>query len=223
MDMQREEWITQEIKEDTCYVTTDAGDFRDRIERVWKGGQKDAREVDASLLVDYVLPDYEQLRRGFARPHDPSRGARLRRLGVGGASEMTLPVGNERFAVPELLFTPRDIGMQQEGVAGTVVQSLEALPPGLWQPYLASILVTGGSSQFPGFLERLEGELRSRLDDSYLVRVTRAADPLKNVWLGGAQLARNEELLKSLVVTRPEYLENGELWTRRRFAGKISR
>ncbi|EME41639.1 hypothetical protein DOTSEDRAFT_90432 [Dothistroma septosporum NZE10] len=223
MDMHREEWICQEIKEDVCYVSADSGDFARSLERVWRGGQKDPREVDASIVVDYVLPDYEQLKRGFARPHDPSKGAKMRRLGIGGASEMVLPVGNERFTVPEVVFTPSDIGMQQEGIAGTIMQSLAALPEGLWQSFLANILVVGGTSKLPGFVERLEADLRSKIDDSYLVRVARAEDPLKNVWLGGAQIAQNEDLLKSLVVTKAEYFEHGDLWTRRRFAGKIAR
>lgn len=219
-DMHREEWICQEIKEDVCYVAGDSSEFNSNLESVWKGGQKDPRQIDASIVVDYVLPDYEQLKRGFARPHDPSKGAKLRRLGIGGQSEMVLPVGNERFTVPELLFTPSDIGMQQEGIAGTLMQSLNALPQGLWQPFLANIVVVGGTSKLPGFVKRLESDLRSKIDDAYLVRVANAEDPLKNAWLGGARLAQNREQLKSLVVTRAEYLEHGDLWTRRKFAGK---
>ncbi|CAK3818677.1 Actin-related 6 [Lecanosticta acicola] len=222
-DMHREEWICQEIKEDACYVAPDSTTFASNLEKVWKGGQKDPREIDSSIVVDYVLPDYEQLKRGFARPHDPSKGAKLRRLGIGGQSEMVLPVGNERFTVPELLFTPSDVGMQQDGIAGTIMQSLHALPKGLWQPFLANVVVVGGTSKFPGFVERLEADLRSRIDEDYLVRVAKAADPLKNVWLGGARLAQNEDLLKSLVVTRAEYLEHGDLWTRRKFAGRLGR
>jgi actin-related protein 6 len=224
MDMQRETWIAQEIKEDVTYVVTDGpSEFADRLERVWKGGRKDPRDVDAGLVVDYVLPDYELLQRGYARPHDPSRGARMRRLGIGGQSEMVLPVGNERFAVPEILFTPSDIGMQQEGVAGTVLQALAAVPKGLWQVFLANAVVVGGTSRIPGFVDRLERELRMRVDDGLVVRVARAEDPVKNAWLGGARLAQDEDVLKNFMVTRAEYLEHGEVWTRRKFAGKSGR
>ncbi|KAF2209623.1 hypothetical protein CERZMDRAFT_46771 [Cercospora zeae-maydis SCOH1-5] len=223
MDMHREEWISQEIKEDTCYVCPSSQDFSSRLERVWKGGQKDARDVDASIVVDYVLPDYEKLKRGFPRAHDPSKGAKMRRLGIGGQSEMVLPVGNERFTVPEILFTPSDIGMPQEGIAGTIMQSLESLPKGLWQAFLGNVVVVGGTSLLPGFVERLENELRMKLDDGYELRVAKAEDPLKNAWLGGARMAQDEELMQSLIVTRAEYLENGDVWTRRKFAGKVGR
>jgi actin-related protein 6 len=145
------------------------------------------------------------------------------RLGIGGAADPAITVGNERFTVPELLFAPSDIGMQQDGIPGVILQSLDALPKGLWQPLLASILVVGGTSKMPGLVERLERELRARVDDSYTVRVARAEDPTKNIWLGGARLAQNADLLRSLSVTRAEYFEHGELWTRRKFAGKVNR
>lgn len=223
MDMHREDWICQEIKEDVCYVVEDSSTFDTNLEKVWKGGQRDPREIDASIVVDYVLPDYEQLKRGFARPHDPSKSAKMRRLGIGGASEMVLPVGNERFTVPEIIFTPSDLGMQQEGITGTIMQSLNALPKGLWQPFLANVEVVGGTSKIPGFVERLEAELRSRIDDSYLVRVAQPEDRLKNAWLGGARIAQNADIMKSLAVTRQEYLENGDAWARRKFAGKVTK
>ena len=221
VEVQKEDWIVQEIKEDVCYVSQS---FGSDLERVWKGGLKDPREIDASIVVDYVLPDYEAIKRGFARPHDVKLSRKDRAMGLdGGPREHIVTIGNERFTVPELLFTPSDIGMQQEGIPDTILQSLDSIPKGLWQPFLANILVVGGSSKFSGFMERLEAELRSRVSDEHVVRIARAQDPLKNVWLGGARLAQNEDVLKSLVVTRQEYLEHGDVWTRRRFAGKVGR
>lgn len=156
--------------------------------------------------------------------HDPKLSRKDRALGLdGGPREHIVTIGNERFTVPELLFTPSDIGMQQEGLPDTILQSVYSFPQGLWQPFLANILVVGGSSDFRGFMERLESELRTRVSDDYLVRITRAYNTLKNVWLGGARLAQNEDVLKDLVVTRHEYLEHGDVWTRRRFAGKVHR
>lgn len=211
----------QEIKEDVCFVSQS---FTTDLEGTWKGGLKDPRDIDPTIVVDYVLPDYEAVKRGFARPHNPKISRKERALGLdGGPREHIVTIGNERFTVPELLFTPSDIGMQQEGLPGTILQSIYSLPKGLWQPFLANILVVGGSSKFPGLMERLEAELRTSVSDDYAIRIARAEDPLKNVWLGGACLARNQSLLKDLVVTRQEYLEHGDVWTRRKFAGKAER
>ena len=221
VEVQKEDWIVQEIKEDVCYVSQS---FSSDLERVWKGGLKDPREIDASIVTDYVLPDYETIKRGFPRPHDPNVSRKDRALGLdGGPREHIVTIANERFTVPELLFTPSDIGMQQEGLPKSILQSIYSLPKGLWQPFLANVLVVGGSSKFTGFMDRLESELRSIVSDEYLVRIARAQDPIKNVWLGGARLAQNEDVLRDLVVTRQEYLEHGDTWTRRRFAGKVGR
>jgi len=221
VEVQKEDWIVQEIKEDVCFVSQS---FTSDLERVWKGGLKDPRDIDASIVVDYVLPDYEAVKRGFPRPHNSKISRKERALGLaGGPREHIVTIGNERFTVPELLFTPIDIGMQQEGLSGTILQSIYSLPEGLWQPFLANLLVTGGSSKFPGLIERLESELRSLVSEQYLVRVAQAKDAIKNAWLGGARLAMNEDVLNSFVVTRQEYAEHGDLWTRRKFAGKTNR
>lgn len=221
VEVQKEDWIVQEIKEHVGFVSQA---FPPDLERVWKGGLKDPRPIDPSIVVDYVLPDYELVKRGFSRPHDPTVSRQERALGRdGGPKEHIVTMGNERFTVPEILFTPSDLGMQQEGLAGTILQSIYSLPKGLWQAFLANILVVGGSSKFSGLIERLEDELRRSVSEEYVVGISQAQDPVKHVWFGGARLAQNQDVLRSLVVTRQEYLENGDVWTRRRFAGKTGR
>lgn len=221
VEVQKEDWIVQEIKEDVCFVSQS---FSNDLERVWKGGLKDPREIDTSIAVDYVLPDYEAVKRGFSRPHNPNITRKERALGLdGGPREHIVTIANERFTVPELLFTPSDIGMQQEGLAGTILQAVHSLPQALWQPFLANVLLVGGSSKIPGLMKRLEMELQSRVSEDHLVRIARPNDPVKNAWSGGARLAKNEAVLGDLVVTRQDYFEHGDVWTRRKFAGKTER
>jgi actin-related protein 6 len=219
-ELRKEDWMANQIKEDVCFVSRE---FERDLERVWRGGSKDSREIDHSIVVDYVLPDYEEIKRGFARPHDPGFNARKRQLGIGGPREDIVVLANERFTVPELLFTPSDIGMQSEGLVGTILQSLDALPKGLWQAFLANVVVVGGTSKLPGFVERLEADLRTKLPEDVALRVGQPEDPVKHAWSGGARLAQNEEAMKQLVVSRHEYMENGDVWVRRKFAGKLGR
>ena len=91
------------------------------------------------------------------RPHDALAAAGAAKQKARGLApqEDVLPLGNERFAVPELLFTPSDIGLREDGIAGTVMQSLKMLPEGLWPAMLANVVIVGGSSLFAGFMERL--------------------------------------------------------------------
>lgn len=209
--------LVNEIKEDVCFVSPA---FATDLERTWKGS---ARGVDTSVVVDYVLPDYAERARGFARPHDPSAAAKAKRLGAvaqGPKKEDLLPLGNERFCVPELLFHPSDIGLPEAGLPEAVMQSLAQLPEGMWPALLANVVVVGGNALLPGFVDRLRAELRERVPAEFPVRVAMPEDPVTFTWRGGMRLAgRNGEGLRGLVVSREEYLENGSAWLARKFSG----
>jgi actin-related protein 6 len=158
-NMLDETHLMNEVKETICFVSED---FKRDLERTWKGAsasRKKALDGEREIVVDYVLPDYNAHKQGFMRPHDPSPSAKLRKMGsLSGAGEVAedfMTLGNERFTVPELLFSPGDLGMKQEGLPGIVLQSLSGLPPGLWPAMLANILVVGGNSKIEGFMTRL--------------------------------------------------------------------
>lgn len=158
-NMLDEPHLMNEVKEAICYVSED---FKRDLERTWKRTSTNRRQAlagEREIVVDYVLPDYNAHKQGYMRPHDPSLSAKLRKMGstagVGDVSEEAMTLGNERFTVPELLFNPGDVGMKQEGLPGTVLQSLSGLPTGLWPAMLANILVVGGNSKIEGFMTRL--------------------------------------------------------------------
>src|SRR5690242_17168390 len=124
-NMMEETYLLNEIKEAVSYVTPSPQQYSKDLERTWKGRSGDKRQLDSTIVVDYVLPDYENAIHGHARPHDPAK-SRMRRgmQPVQGPREDLLPLGNERFAVPELLFNPSDIGIQESGIPGAVMESL---------------------------------------------------------------------------------------------------
>lgn len=152
--------LVSQIKEDACYVSHD---FRAELEHVWnvRGGHHRARATGASHVVrEYVLPDYRTTFRGHLRDMDAM------------ATEQTsLPLGNERFVVPELLFRPSDIGIAQAGLPEVVVQSLSHLPAGMWPGLLANVVVVGGNAKIPGFVVRLRAELRAMVPSQCPLRV----------------------------------------------------
>lgn len=218
-----EPYIVDQIKEDCCFVSQD---FSTDLGNTWKGGIGDEgrNHIDPTIVVDYVLPDYERYHRGFMRPHDDSQAAKLERLGIRPQTDPTtvkeevFPLGNERFVVPELLFNPNDIGMRESGIPGTIMQCLEIIPKPLWQPLLANVMVVGGNTLIKGFVERLEAALRMLVPADIVVRVKRAEDPIKSTWLGGARLASEKDLVKQVLVTKHDYHEYGAAWVARQFA-----
>lgn len=222
-NMMEETYLLNEIKEAVSYVTQSPQQYAKDLERTWKGRLGDRRELDSSVVVDYVLPDYENAIHGHARPHDPAK-SRMRKgmQPVQGPREDLLPLGNERFAVPELLFNPSDIGIQESGIPGAVMESLSALPEALRVGLLANVVVVGGNSLIEGFMGRLEAELRMLVPSDYLLNISRAEDPIKHTWLGAARFASQPELLKQVLVEKAEYDEKGSTWLARRFAGERS-
>ena len=171
-NMLDEIYLMNEIKEAVCFVTND---FRTDLKRSWRGGSK---ALDPDIVVNYVLPDYDKRTHGFVRPFDSSSvyssATKKRRLVGGGGTtspgdsgvnsavpEEVMMLANERFTVPELLFHPEDIGLQQAGLPETIMQSLAALPGGLWPAMLANVILIGGNAQLPGLVERLYGIFRS--------------------------------------------------------------
>lgn len=157
-NMVDETYVMNEVKEAVCYVSnTFSGD----MDRTWKGNRKRGRaEPGEGITVEYVLPDPNAENRGYMRPHDPLLNAKKRKSILSGGhaeaiSEDVLVLGNERFTVPEILFTPSDIGMKQAGIPDIISQSLSVLPTGLHPAFLANVLVVGGNCLLPGFMERL--------------------------------------------------------------------
>jgi actin-related protein 6 len=222
-DMRNETYLINDVKEASCYITRD---FKGDLDRTWKGTLGERREEYLSgggIAKDYVLPDYHNLKKGFLRDHDPSLAGKLRKLAAGKAveaSEDVLTLRNERFTVPELLFNPMDIGLRQPGLAQIVMQSLSVLPIGLWPGLLANIVVVGGNANIDGFIHRLQAEVMALAPDECLVRVARSTNPIVSTWQGGANLARDEDLLRQFSVTKQEYEEHGEAWVMRKFGSK---
>jgi len=215
-----ETYLLNEIKEAVSYVSPSAQQFSKDLERTWKGRMGDKRTLDSSIVLDYVLPDYEGAIHGYARPHDPMQSRMRRGLQpLQGPREDVLPLGNERFAVPELLFNPSDIGIQEAGLPVAVMESLGVLPEALKAAMLANIVVVGGNSLITGFVERLESELRSLVPTDYLLNVTKAEDPIKHSWLGAARFASQPALLKQVLVEKAEYDERGSTWLAKKFSG----
>lgn len=123
------------------------------------------------IVQEYVLPDFSpnsNSRTGYIRsgpnavPQESgpqangNDGAKAARK-VGGTEEeeQVLWMGNERFAGPELLFNPSDIGLKQSGLPETIALVISMMPAELQGMYWAHIGVFGGLGNIPDFGERL--------------------------------------------------------------------
>ena len=125
-----------------------------------------------------------------------------------------LPFSVERFAIPEVLFRPADIGIQQLGIAEAIVQSIEACDA-IYRPALyQNIVLTGGNVNIVHMKERLEKELRSLAPANVTVRVYLPEEPDVYAWEGARELVHDNELKGSnIYLDRIEWeakLESGD-------------
>ncbi|KAL7517041.1 hypothetical protein ACHAWX_001999 [Stephanocyclus meneghinianus] len=101
-----------------------------------------------------------------------------------------LALSVERFAIPEVLFRPSDIGLDCGGIADAIVESINACDATLRAAMYHNVLLVGGNAKIPGFKDRVEVELRRLAPVNYVVRVFLPDDPVAYAWEGAKQFSR---------------------------------
>jgi actin-related protein 2 len=76
-------------------------------------------------------------------------------------------VGGERFEAPEALFQPHLINVEGDGVAEMLFKAIQAADIDTRPEFYKHIVLSGGSTMYPGLPSRLERELKQL----YLERV----------------------------------------------------
>lgn len=130
--------------------------------------------------------------------------------------DFQIVLGVERFRCPELLFHPNWIGVDQVGLdemAGVSIRRLPYKDESLEERLTSSILVTGGSSLFPGIIERLEAGIRMIRPCGSPIKIVRALDPVMDAWRGAASFASASQFHMQ-TFSKEDYYEKGEEWLR---------
>ncbi|GIX66079.1 actin-related, putative [Babesia caballi] len=131
------------------------------------------------------------------------------------ASSQTVGLFTERFAIPEILFSPQDLHLQECGIAEVAFRSIGLAPQCLQRQLASNVLLTGGSTKFPGFKERFYSELRRLLPSEWDLQIHSAEDPALTAFYGARLFARDDSAFLESAVTRNYYLEHGGIFPRR--------
>lgn len=78
-----------------------------------------------------------------------------------------IKVGGERFEAPEALFQPHLINVEGQGIAELVFSTIQAADIDMRSELYKHIVLSGGSTMYPGLPSRLEREIKQL----YLERV----------------------------------------------------
>ncbi|CAH8611705.1 unnamed protein product [Schistosoma guineensis] len=117
----------------------------------------------------------------------------------------------ERFMAPELLFYPRQAGLSgTTGLQNIVNESIQKCSADLHPTLYSNIVLSGGSTLFPGLSQRLENELNA-LNSPVNQRIfvhRKQNDQKYAVWIGGSILASLSSF-KEIYIQKKEYEEFG--------------
>jgi len=131
-----------------------------------------------------------------------------------------IKVGAERFQAPEALFSPHLIDIEAPGIADQLFNCIMAADLDTRSEFFQHIVLSGGTSMYPGLPSRIEKELR----ELYLKRVLKGDEArLKNwklriedpprrkhmVFLGAAVLAEIMKAKDQFWMNKNEYDEKG--------------
>ncbi|KAG1451445.1 hypothetical protein G6F56_008085 [Rhizopus delemar] len=131
-----------------------------------------------------------------------------------------IKVGSERFEAPECLFQPNLIDVEAPGMAEMLFNTIQAADIDMRSDLYKHIVLSGGSTMYPGLPSRLEKEMKQLYltnvldgDTSRLSKFKiRIEDPPRRkhmVYLGGAVLADIMKDKESWWVTKQEWEEMG--------------
>ncbi|GAA5846660.1 hypothetical protein JCM3766R1_005799 [Sporobolomyces carnicolor] len=224
--------VMERAKESACYVSN-------QWENDWEAANANTNNT---IVRTFVLPDFTPdsknklgyVRTGQTPPPTPPPGteeADVNNPPAPPEEEQLLYMCNERFTVPEVLFTPTTIELNQAGLAESIANSINTLPAELQGMFWNNIVCVGGSVGFQGFGERLQNDLRTLAPQEHSVRVAVSSSPINAIATSLAIALSHPFVshppsyshppLQQAFVSRQEYQESGSNASRRKFNSRF--
>jgi actin beta/gamma 1 len=119
-----------------------------------------------------------------------------------------LTIGDERFRCPEVLFKPSFIGKESSGIHEITYQSIMKCDVDVRRDLYSNIVLSGGTTMFPGIGERLTRELAALAPSTVKVRVVAPPERKYSVWIGGSILS-SLSTFQQMWISKDEYDESG--------------
>ncbi|XP_029430319.1 actin-85C-like [Rhinatrema bivittatum] len=117
-------------------------------------------------------------------------------------------VQNQRFRCPEILFAPSCIGIEAPGIDKLCSNTIMKCDIDLRAMFYCNIVLSGGSSLFPGMSERLAKEMKKMLPACTSLKVFAPPERKISTWMGGSILS-SLSAFQQMWVTAEEFNEVG--------------
>ncbi|KAJ6248946.1 actin-7-related [Anaeramoeba flamelloides] len=119
-----------------------------------------------------------------------------------------IEIEKDAFMCTEILFNPSLIGIEQPGVHEIVYNAIMDCDIDSRERFFTNILVSGATTLFDGFVERLKKEIQKLASENARVRIVAPPERLFSVWIGGSILA-SLSTFQNMWITKEEYEESG--------------
>jgi actin len=119
-----------------------------------------------------------------------------------------ITISNERFRCPEVLFQPSFVGKEDEGVHVLTYNSIMKCDIDIRKDLYGNIVLSGGSTMFPGIADRMNKEITAKAPTSMTVKIVAPPERKYSVWIGGSILA-SLSTFEEMWVTKDEYDDSG--------------
>jgi actin beta/gamma 1 len=102
-----------------------------------------------------------------------------------------ITIGNERFRTPETMFNPAQIDFDEPGIPEMIFRSVTKANTdfSVRKDLYLNVVLSGGTSMFEGFAERLNKELVALAPTTMKVNIRAPPERKYSVWIGGSILA----------------------------------
>ncbi|WMV26727.1 hypothetical protein MTR67_020112 [Solanum verrucosum] len=157
---------------------------------------------DMKETIAYVALDYEQeIEKANFFSKSIEKGYKL-------PDGEVVNIGAETFRCPEVLFQPSLVEMEATGIHDKAYNSIMRCDDDIRKDLFANIVLSGGSTMFPGIAERMRKEITALAPSHTKIKVIAPPERKYSTWIGGSVLASLSTFQKMCIV-KAEYDEMG--------------
>lgn len=117
-------------------------------------------------------------------------------------------IGSERFRAPEVIFNPSILGLEYLGLSELLVTSITRADMDLRKTLYSHIVLSGGTTLFHGFGDRLLNEIRKFAPKDITIRISAPPERKYSTFIGGSILA-SLATFKKIWISKQEFDEYG--------------